>query len=299
MSHQALKNLLMRLLKLLVFFTAGWFIYQVVIRNYAALSSFQISNPFGLIMPVSVSVLVYTMLMMSLVMAWLALLDFNHPQACARYYLKSQALKYIPGNIFHFTYRHSKTKKLGFSHKKLISIGLAETVGLVMVAILVANFLFFWPDHVSSIHAWLPQPTWLILLPQLLLMFLLFRIDKGPNIWMVFGCYLSYFFGMGLVVLILCNALAFSSTPWLFLTGCYAISWLGGYVIPGAPGGMGVREAIFILVATPKVSEPEALILIAAIRLIAVAAEILMYAAANPLSQVYAGLSAWSGKTKQ
>ncbi|WAK02061.1 lysylphosphatidylglycerol synthase domain-containing protein [Methylobacter sp. YRD-M1] len=35
------------------------------------------------------------------------------------------------------------------------------------------------------------------------------------------------------------------------LTCLFAIAWLAGYIVPGAPGGLGVREAMMVLVLSP------------------------------------------------
>jgi hypothetical protein len=35
------------------------------------------------------------------------------------------------------------------------------------------------------------------------------------------------------------------------LTCLFAVAWLAGYVVPGAPGGLGVREAMMVLLLSP------------------------------------------------
>jgi uncharacterized membrane protein YbhN (UPF0104 family) len=31
----------------------------------------------------------------------------------------------------------------------------------------------------------------------------------------------------------------------------FAIAWIAGYLVPGAPGGLGVREAMMVMVLSP------------------------------------------------
>jgi len=40
---------------------------------------------------------------------------------------------------------------------------------------------------------------------------------------------------------------ASESRFWL-LTGIFAIAWVAGFIMPGAPGGLGVREAILVAI---------------------------------------------------
>ena len=37
------------------------------------------------------------------------------------------------------------------------------------------------------------------------------------------------------------------------LTSLFAIAWLAGYLVPGAPGGLGVRETMMVLLLSPVV----------------------------------------------
>jgi hypothetical protein len=32
----------------------------------------------------------------------------------------------------------------------------------------------------------------------------------------------------------------------LFLTGLFAVAWISGFIVPGAPAGLGIREAILV-----------------------------------------------------
>jgi len=53
----------------------------------------------------------------------------------------------------------------------------------------------------------------------------------------------------------------------VLIVGVFAIAWLAGFVVPGAPGGLGVREAILVAGLSPVYGEPTALALTVASRL--------------------------------
>ena len=42
------------------------------------------------------------------------------------------------------------------------------------------------------------------------------------------------------------GSLEVADSHFTLLTGVFAVAWVAGYVTPGAPGGLGVREAILI-----------------------------------------------------
>lgn len=278
------QKILLSLFKVTVFIIASYFIFQVFKNNLTALKAIEIKNGAMLVMTCIFSLVIYTVLMMTLVFAWLVLLKFTQPQRCASIYLKSQILKYLPGNVLHFAYRHQQTKNDDFTHKQLGLAAMNETVYLVISALLISHLLFLWPAQNTWLVNWLPIPTWSFITIELMGLIFIFHWLKTASAPTVIICYLIYFFGMGLITYLLMHALGFESQHYLFLTACFAASWLAGYVIPGAPGGTGVRELVFILLCAPKMAEHEALIIIALIRVLSVLAETSIYFTASKLS---------------
>ncbi|WP_345258872.1 hypothetical protein [Marinicella pacifica] len=172
-----------------------------------------------------------------------------------------------------------------------------ESLLLVMAAFILANLLFYWPDQITWLTDWLPVPFWAIVLMEFVGAVFMVRLLINTGVLTALTSYLFYFVGMGLITYILIGALGFESQPYLFMTACFALSWLAGYIIPGAPGGTGVRELAFILLCSPKMAEHEAIVIIALIRLISIFSEMAIYFMADKFSRPYRHLSAWSGKT--
>lgn len=297
MNHKPWQKWLLGIFKLIIFILACYFIFQVIQQNITALKALEIKHKILFSGAFIMAHAIYIVLIMTLVFAWLVLLKFKEPQCCAKVYLKSQIMKYLPGNIFHFMYRHQQTKNKNFTHKQLGMAAFYESLLLVMAAFIMANLLLYWSDQITWLTDWLPVPFWAIVLMEFIGAIFMTRILINTGALTALTSYFIYFTGMGLITYILIGALGFESQPYLFITACFALSWLTGYVIPGAPGGTGVRELIFILLCSPKMAEHEALIIIALIRLISIFSETAIYFIAEKLSRPYRHLLTWSGKT--
>lgn len=59
---------------------------------------------------------------------------------------------------------------------------------------------------------------------------------------------------------------------WL-LTGVFAIAWVAGFLTPGAPGGLGVREAIMVALLGPVYDPGTALALAVTLRIVSTAGD--------------------------
>lgn len=289
---------LLLIIKAIVFVAACYFLFQVMSDNMAAIKTYEIKNLWLLIFAASISIVIYIILMMLLVLGWQRFLTSHSSQAIAYIYFKSQILKYLPGNIFHFAYRHTKTASLGFSHKELIQASLSETLGLVIAALLTSHLVLLWPEGVDWISHWLPVPIWLFILIEIIVVVILIYVLHLARVYAAYFCYLLYFFGMGLIAYGLIDSLGFEPQGYFLITAYFSISWLAGYLIPGAPGGTGVREAVFIMISAPQFPAGQALILVAIIRLVSIIAETVIYLIAKPLSQPYHHLAVSSDKTR-
>ena len=175
--------------------------------------------------------------------------------------------KYLPGNIFQFVGRQLVGKELGWSQISIATATLFEVVLLVSISSF-ASLIF--GSIASAVYiAWLPK--------DLVTFFLLVGIF-GPiifilGVWKVklsilekFGLpkrlnfdilklfpagvfYLSYILLSGGVFVFLRTAIFGSidlQTSVAYIAA-FSLSYLIGYITPGAPGGIGVREALLVL----------------------------------------------------
>jgi hypothetical protein len=184
-------------------------------------------------------------------------------RAAARGHLRAQVAKYIPGNIFHFALRHADARQRGGVHAPLAAASLLESASLILAASLWIAFLP--PQNWPESWTWLADLRWapamlgvasLLLARPLLRRWLPVASRHLSALWLLVGCHVIFF---GLANLSF--GIVFPDLPlsWSARGAVLALCWLGGFLSIGAPGGLGVREALVLLLLTPAAGEAAAL----------------------------------------
>jgi uncharacterized membrane protein YbhN (UPF0104 family) len=211
--------------------------------------------------------------------------------------LISQFAKYIPGNIGHHLGRVVMAKNIGLASGPIILTMALEAGGAILAAISIGFIAFTVGDsiQISSVLEILGSDKIVILIlfgaaVLLILLWLFTNYSDKPLLrlirnWRVhfpgFGplsaCYLLYSVNYLLLGAILYFLVSFPSVGseghfWL-LTGVFAVSWIAGYVTPGAPGGLGIREAIMVLMLDPVLGTGVALSLALVLRIVTTAGD--------------------------
>ena len=94
-----------------------------------------------------------------------------------------------------------------------------------------------------------------------------------------FACYVAFFVCSALLVVGLARALDFPVASAALLCAATAASWLAGFVVVGAPAGLGVREATFVALTGATLGEDHALLLIGLFRIVTFLGDTLFLAA--------------------
>jgi uncharacterized membrane protein YbhN (UPF0104 family) len=178
-------------------------------------------------------------------------------------YLKTVIFKYAPGNVFHFLGRHSLSKSHKLSHETIaFANGIEILLQLFAVSLIIMIGTFFF-DISLNLGAYLSLSKTKIFLAFLLLLFIVLMIlfrrkyreiilhrSALLRLLRVLAYHLVFLLGSA-VVLVAVYAMLFgiSFTFSIFVQTIFAssIAWLLGFVVPGAPGGVGIREAILLL----------------------------------------------------
>lgn len=173
----------------------------------------------------------------------------------------SQLGKYIPGGVWHFAARVNAYKENSLSYKKTAKVMVIENIWLVSGALFFGLFMLMLQSPANHFYSIikidLPSYFWrgfTFALPvfwviTLLILERFFPSEERDNalkrvillmltqivIWSAIGS--SFFFVFQDI----------GSANYFFIVGGYALSWVAGYVIIFAPGGIGIRE--FVLVA--------------------------------------------------
>ena len=178
-------------------------------------------------------------------------------------YLKTVIYKYAPGNVFHFLGRHSLTKTHGLSHK---SIAFANGVEILMQlfsvgSLIMIGVIFF--DFSLDFGKYFELSKNKILLAFLLLFVVVFVVllkkeyrqvlFQKESFWVLLRVFVyQLFFLLGststlVLVYVVLLDVPFTFVMYLHTIFAASIAWLLGFIVPGAPGGVGIREAILVL----------------------------------------------------
>ena len=171
--------------------------------------------------------------------AWRAVVDPDRrqsPGTVPRIYARGVLMKYLPGSIFQYVSRQFEGAKTGIEHK-LLAKSIVVEVGLHLVSSLsvAALCLGFDRQPLVAIGAGGAAIGVLLAARRPILAALVLQI-------IAFGAFALAAILVGAVVLPADASLPHFAALFLF-------AWLAGFVVPVAPGGIGVREAALLALA--------------------------------------------------
>lgn len=206
-----------------------------------------------------------------LAFSWRYLLNFLHQKSLPfgeilKIYMKTFIARYIPGNIFHFVGRQLLGNKLGISHFVLALSSVLESfllliVGFILVLLGFSQNFFNISiiDHFDIdikkllllvVGACVIPAIYFIYKKHLSEIFKSFSMRKVGKLAIVCACYSLFLVINGMILFciflfMLETNLKISLLPIIICANVFA--WMGGFITPGAPGGLGVREALLTM----------------------------------------------------
>ncbi|SDH50722.1 hypothetical protein [Roseospirillum parvum] len=215
--------------------------------------------------------LVYALLLAAPALAWSGLLGrapAGGRLAGMRVYARANLLKYLPGNVFHFGGRQAMGALHGWPHGRLAEASLAEVALMPGLALLLG--LGLGAGRLVPAGLLPGDVNWLAVAcaMALLLVGLLARWRRLPlgAVLRAAGWLGLFYLGLGGLAVAVLVGLGGALPPpadLAALAGAFLLAWTAGFLVPGAPGGLGVRESVFVLLAAPLA--PEATVLAAAL----------------------------------
>ncbi len=181
-------------------------------------------------------------------------------RAAFKLYAGTQIAKYIPGNVFQYAGRQVVGWKMGVSQGAMALSSIGEALGLCCVAAMLGLAGFFWSldacvfaGCVGAAACAAAFPLSQALLKRLSRWFPKLVPESPKATWRDELIVLGPAFA-GQVAFLAAGALAFAlcASPWgsapagQLLAAC-STAWLAGFVTPGAPAGLGIREAILVM----------------------------------------------------
>ena len=208
-------------------------------------------------------------------------------------YVKANLGKYLPGNVAHYIERNVFMNKYGVSHKNIIIGTVSEMGGLAIAAIITSCILsykqilmIFEKLILDRINLLVVIVLCMIILSAFIIVFI--KYFKGINILSYLVTLITNMLLYSIVFLL--YGLLFLFLFWTFdkdifnnveiclqLISVYMIAWVAGFCVPGAPGGIGVREYVIgLLLGGSKLFEI-AMVVAVIHRLITVLGDVVSY----------------------
>jgi uncharacterized membrane protein YbhN (UPF0104 family) len=207
-------------------------------------------------------------------------------------YAVTQYGKYLPGNVAHYALRHAWSRRYGLSHGALGLASILEAALLLIAALgltLLADV-----RQLQGLSMLDPPLAIALLLALLVVLGFALRFARRRSFvdrWHIptlpptgvlafcLACCTAFFVGGAGLLDGLAHTLGFDVDSFAMLLAASAASWAAGFVVVGAPGGLGVREAAFVALAGGALGESHALLLIGLFRIVTFLGDTLLFAA--------------------
>ncbi|MDC3356059.1 hypothetical protein OAW58_01260 [Candidatus Pelagibacter ubique] len=283
-----IKSKILKIFKLTIILLSFWFIGEKFWEHHNWLQTSALN--YELLITVFVCSIIYGLSEFLLSFAWRNLLIWFGDKdistnLCNRIYGKSQIAKYIPGNVFHVLGRHILGSQAGIKHIVLAGATVYEILGLLSISTLIGfsgmvifglgNIYFSLYQIISILLTALvitglaiPLAPYLMSLRGIIIPYKGIG-DLFLNISKIYLFYFIFFLIAGLLLVVIVNIfldINFIITAKLIVI--FSIAWIAGFIIPGAPGGIGVREAVIIFFITPIIGEAQSIAVAIALRFI-------------------------------
>lgn len=193
-------------------------------------------------------------------------------------YTKTQIAKYLPGNVLHLAGRHIYIRRLGVAHGALAKAAAVELVSLPAAAVIAIGLTLPFAGQLE-IGPW-GQANIIgvgVAVCLLLAAIILWRLRPnliGPAL-LVSVRTIAFMFALGLIF----AALLFSLSG-LFLSVAIpaaVVAWLVGFLTPGAPGGLAVREAVLLSLLAGVAPSHDVLIAAILFRVVTTLGDLILY----------------------
>lgn len=171
-----------------------------------------------------------------LAIGWLALADRTQRPDILQamtIYAPGVIAKYLPGSVFQYASRQVLGAQHGLAQSNMAKGSLIEALLHPVAAILVAALLAIWGLWGAIAVAAIG---------------LLLAVLRPEPLIIAVGLQVAFFGCFGALVTVVAGAATDFANPALF-GAFYLVAWLAGFLVPIAPGGLGVREAALLSLA--------------------------------------------------
>ncbi len=152
----------------------------------------------------------------------------------------SQMAKYLPGNIGHHLARSAMALRAGVPGRAVAATMALEPLWMAAVAVSLGSLGLGLGGRLPALL--------LVGVASVTTLGIVAVRQKAPA-----GVYGFNFLVLGLGLFLLARALGQPSLGRLpTFVGSFALAWVAGFVVPGAPAGLGIREGLLVALLTPS-----------------------------------------------
>lgn len=200
----------------------------------------------------------------------------------------SQIAKYVPGNVAHLVGRAFLIRRVVPATEVAITL-IVESLILSLSALFFAGMWwlnYIIPEQISWKNSVYFAVILIIISP---VMIKLARVKMGVDylsfrtFFLMLGANSISFIIHGLLIFLIAeNVINIEQSVSVFQYVCaFSMAFLVGYLLPGAPGGVGIREYAFVLLMSASVGQFNALQIIIIHRLLTIAGDLLLWSIAR------------------
>ena len=214
-------------------------------------------------------------------------------------FLKSNLCKYLPGNVMQYASRNLYSEKLGVSQIQMAASSVLEILFSIFASLILcisfSRELFF--EMLEKYFFTIDTNILLIAIVIFCIVLLsiipfLFK-KKLLQFENIRSLITVEFFKLTFKYTLIISLISTLSAITLFfilkygmnvglgdfysLLGAYVVSWLVGYITPGSPGGIGVRESILTLFLSDQYGVNNILVAVLVLRAISILADLLAF----------------------
>lgn len=254
-----------------------YFVYHRFVGYFNEINSVDLLS-WPLLITLIGSSIIYAIINIFLVMAWRNILDVYavniNMRKAFKIYSSSQLAKYVPGNIFHLAGRQVISMRFGLPVKPVMKSIVAELICLVVTGTLFS--LWYLPYIFTEVSIKDVIGLFAIILSVAAYFFIKFSYQKWfliiaqQSLFLIFSGLIFY------IMIIRIDSHQFELGGMVVVVSSYIVAWLIGMITPGAPAGVGVREAI-LLFLLHMFSPANVLIAIVYSRIITVLGDFIFY----------------------
>ena len=164
------------------------------------------------------------------------------------YFAKTEISKYLPGNVFHFIGRQVLASKIGITQMEMAKISVLFSFLLLVATVISSTVFAFLATDIPPYVLTLMGLSCIIIIIITAYLYPSFPIRKKISMNLLLSVSVALQ-GIMLGIIVMVQTDHFTTGLFFECVSIYIVSWLIGFITPGASGGLGIREGTFIAIA--------------------------------------------------